>query len=156
MLSLISSIIFNSSALESSIAKQSFIDRSHQDIQIATLVNKSMCQNTLAMVKSQLGVVKSVKIERIGAVYLDRPRNRSMSANFTLDNSSRSEKLINSPTKLLTASQRIVKNCPNVGMASFYLDQTDNGVVYGTVGGKMKQFVCNNETSIKWGEVVCP
>ena len=80
-----------------------------------------------------------------------------MVADVTIvNNNPRSEQLINSPAKLLAASQKIAKNCANVGMVRFYIDQTDNGVVYGLINGRMKQFVCNNEMPIKWGEVMCP
>jgi hypothetical protein len=104
-----------------------------------------------------LDLVKSVQIKQIGAASGKYPRGRSMVADLTIvNNNPRSEQLINSSTKLLTASQKIAKNCPNVGMVQFYIDQTDNGVVYGLINGRMKQFTCNNETPIKWGEIVCP
>jgi hypothetical protein len=136
-----------------------------RDRQIALAANKSICQNTLGMVRSQLGLVKSVQIKQIGAASGKYPRGRfskgeaapTMVADFTIvNNNPRSEKLINSPAKLLAASQKIAKNCANIGMVQFYIDQTDNGVVYGLINGRMKQFICNNETPIKWGEIVCP
>jgi hypothetical protein len=146
-------------------ARQNFRDFPRRDSQIALVANKSICQNTLGIVKSQLGLVKSVKIQQIGTASGKYPRGRlskgeaapTMVAEFRIvNNNPRSEKLIESSSQLLTASQKIAKNCPNVGMVQFYLDQTDNGVVYGLINGRMKQFVCNNETPIKWGEVVCP
>jgi hypothetical protein len=138
-------------------ARQNSRDFPSRDSQIALVANKSICQNTLGMVKSQLGLVKSVQIKQIGTTSGKYPRGRSMVAEFRIvNNNPRSEKLIESSSQLLTASQKIAKNCPNVGMVQFYIDQTDNGVVYGLINGRMKQFVCNNETPIKWGEVVCP
>jgi hypothetical protein len=138
-------------------ARQNFRDFPDRDSQIALVGNKSICQNTLAMVRSQLGLVKSVQIERITAATGKYPRGRSMVADLRIvNNNPRSEQLINSSSKLLTASQKIAKNCANVGMVQFYIDQTDNGVVYGLINGRMKQFTCNNETPIKWGEIVCP
>jgi hypothetical protein len=138
-------------------ARQNFRDFPRRDSQIALVANKSICQNTLGIVKSQLGLVKSVQIKQIGTASGKYPRGRLMVAEFRIvNNNPRSEKLIESSSQLLTASQKIAKNCPNVGMVQFYLDQTDNGVVYGLINGRMKQFVCNNETPIKWGEVVCP
>ncbi len=139
------------------IAQQSFRDLPIRDSQIALVANKSICQNTLRTVRSQLGLVKSVKINRITAVSGKYPRGRSMVADLTIvNNNPRSEQLINSSSKLLAASQKITKNCANIGIVQFYIDQTDNGVVYGLINGRMKQFTCNNETSIKWGEVMCP
>jgi hypothetical protein len=138
-------------------AGQNFRDVPVRDSQIALVANKSICQNTLGTIGSQLGLVKSVKINRITAASGKYPRGRSMVADLTIvNNNPRSERLINSPAKLLAASQKIVKNCANVGMVRFYIDQTDNGVVYGLINGRMKQFTCNNETPIKWGETVCP
>lgn len=138
------------------IAGQNFRDVPNHDRQIALVANKSTCQKTLGMVKSQLGLVKLVKINRITAASGKYPRSRSMVADLTIvNNNPRSEQLINSSSKLLTASQKIAKNCANVGMVQFYIDQTDNGVVYGLINGRMKQFTCNNETPIKWGEIMC-
>ncbi|WP_373541710.1 hypothetical protein [Chamaesiphon sp.] len=138
-------------------AQQNFRDVPNRDIQIALVANKSTCQNTLGMIRSQLGLVKSVKINRITAASGKYPRGRSMVADLTIvNNNPRSEQLINSSSKLLAASQKIAKNCANVGMVQFYIDQTDNGVVYGLINRRMKQFTCNNETPIKWGEVMCP
>lgn len=138
-------------------ARQNFRDVPIRDIRIALVANKSTCQNTLRMIRSQLGLVKSVKINRIAAASGKHPRGRSMVADLTIvNNNPRSEQLINSSAKLLTASQRIAKNCANVGMVQFYIDQTDNGVVYGLINGRIKQFTCNNESPIKWGEVMCP
>jgi hypothetical protein len=143
--------------LPSVMARQNFRDFSSRDTQIALVANKSICQNTLGMVKSQLGLVKSVQIKQIGTALGKYSRGRSMVADFTIvNNNPRSEKLIESSSQLLTASQKIAKSCPNVGMVQFYIDQTDNGVVYGLINGRMKQFTCNNETPIKWGEIVCP
>lgn len=138
-------------------ARQNFRDVPNHDRQIALVANKSICQNTLGMVRSQLGLVKSVKINRIAAASGKYPRGRSMVAELTIvNNNPRSEQLINSSSKLLTSSKKIAQNCPNVGMIQFYIDQTDHGVVYGLIKGKMQQFACNNETPIKWGEVMCP
>lgn len=138
-------------------ARQNFRDVPNRDRQIALVTNKSTCQNTLGAVRAQLGLVKSARIERISAASGKYPRGRSMVADLTIvNNNPRSEQLINSPAKLLTASQKIAKNCANVGMVRFYIDQTDNGTVYGLINGRMKQFTCNNETPIKWGEVMCP
>lgn len=139
------------------IARQNFRDFPNRDRQIALIATKSTCQNTLRAVRSQMGLVKSVQIKKINAVYGKYPRGRAMVADMTIvNNNPRSEQLINSPTKLLSASQKIVKNCANVGMVQFYIDQTDNGVVYGMINGRMKQFNCNNETPLKWGEIMCP
>jgi hypothetical protein len=137
-------------------ARQDFRDVPIRDSQIALVTNKSTCQSTLRTIRSQLGLVKSVKVNRITAAG-KYPRGRSMVAEVTIvNNNPRSEQLINSSSKLLTASQKITKNCANIGMVQFYIDQTDHGVVYGLINGRMKQFACNNETSIKWGEVMCP
>jgi hypothetical protein len=139
------------------LAQPSFRDFPSRDSQIALAANKSICQNTLGMVRSQLGLVKSVQIKQIGAASGKYPRGRSMVADLTIvNNNPRSEQLINSSSKLLTASQKIAKNCADVSMIQFYIDQTDNGVVYGLINGRMKQFNCNNEMPIKWGEIVCP
>ncbi len=139
------------------LARQNFKDFLDRDIRIALVSNKSICQNTLGTVRSQLGLVKSARIKQISVASCKYPRGRAMVADFTIvNNNPRSEKLINSSAKLLTASQKIAKNCANVGMVQFYIDQTDNGVVYGIVNGRMKQFTCNNETPIKWGEIMCP
>ena len=138
-------------------ARQNFRDVPNRDLQIALVANKSSCQNTLGTVRSQLGLVKSARIERISPASGKYPPGRSMVANLTIiNNNSRSEQLINSSSKLLTISQKIAKNCANVGMVQFYIDQTDNGVVYGLIKGRMEQFICNNETPIKWGELICP
>jgi hypothetical protein len=138
-------------------ARQNFRDVPNRDSHIALVANKSICQNTLGTLRSQLGLVKSVKINRITAASGKYPRGRAMVAELTIvNNNSRSEQLINSSSKLLAASQKIAKNCANVGMIQFYIDQTDHGVVYGLINGRMKQFACNNETPIKWGEVMCP
>jgi hypothetical protein len=138
-------------------AQQNFRDFHNQDIQIALVGNKSICQNTLGTIKTQLGLVKSARIKQVSANSGKYPPGRSMVADLTiLNNNPRSEQLINSPAKLLTASQKIAKNCANVGMVQFYIDQTDNGVVYGLINGRMKQFTCNNEPPIKWGEIMCP
>jgi hypothetical protein len=133
-------------------ARQNF-----RDIQLALVANKSTCQKTLGMIKSQLGLVKSARIKQISATSGKYPPGRSMVADLTIvNNNPRSEQLINSSAQLLTASQKIAKSCANVGMVQFYIDQTDNGVVYGLINGRMKQFTCNNEPPIKWGEVMCP
>jgi hypothetical protein len=138
-------------------ARQNFRDVPNHTRQIALVANKSICQNTLGAVRSQLGLVKSARIEQISAASGKYPRGRSRVADLTIvNNNPRSEQLINSPAKLLAASQKIAKNCANVGMVQFYIDQTDNGVVYGLINGRMKQFTCNNEPPIKWGEVMCP
>lgn len=138
-------------------ARQNFRDFSNRDSQIALVANKSVCQNTLRMVRSQLGLVKSARIKQISAANGKYPPGKSMVADLTIvNNNPRSEQLINSSSKLLVASQKIAKNCANVGMVQFYIDQTDNGVVYGLINGRMKQFTCNNETPIKWGEIMCP
>lgn len=138
-------------------ARQNSRDFSNRDSQIALVSNKSICQNTLKMVKSQLGLVKSAQIKQISDANGKYPLGRSMVADLTIvNNNPRSEQLINSSSKLLAASQKIAKNCANVGMVQFYIDQTDNGVIYGLINGRMKQFTCNNETPIKWGEIMCP
>jgi hypothetical protein len=93
-------------------ARQNFRDVPDRDIQIALVANKSICQNTLGTVKTQLGLVKSARIERISANSGKYPPGRSMVADLTIvNNNPRSEQLINSPAKLLTASQKIAKNC---------------------------------------------
>jgi hypothetical protein len=138
-------------------ALQNFTDIPIHDRQVALVTSKSTCQNTLGTVRSQLGNVKSARIKPIGTNSGKYPRGRSMVADVTiLNDNTRSEQLIGSPAKLLAVSQKIAKNCPNVGMVQIYFDQTDNGVVYGLINGRMKQFTCNNETPIKWGEVMCP
>ena len=153
----VSCCVANLDNLSSAMAEQNFTDVPHRDLQVALATNKSICQNTLSAVRSHLGLVKSVRLKQIGANAGKYPRGRLMVADVTIvNNNPRSEQLINSPAKLLAASQKIAKNCANVGMVRFYIDQTDNGVVYGLINGRMKQFVCNNEMPIKWGEVMCP
>jgi hypothetical protein len=154
---LVSIAITSFSYSPSVMARPNFRDIPPRDRQIALVTNKSICQITLGTVRSQLGLVKSTRIGRISAAAGKYPPGRSMVADLTIvNNNRRSEQLINSPAKLLAASQKIAKNCANVGMVRFYIDQTDNGVVYGLINGRMKQFGCNNETPIKWGEVMCP
>jgi hypothetical protein len=138
-------------------AGQNFRDLSPSDDRIALVANKSTCQNTVRAVRSQLRLVKSVRMKKIAPAFGKYPRGRSMVADFTIvNNNPRSEAIINSSSKLLVASEKIAKNCADVGMIQFYIDQTDHGVVYGTINGRVKQFVCNNETPMKWGEVICP
>jgi hypothetical protein len=125
--------------------------------QAALTSKKSICQKTLTTIKSQFDAVKSVKLKPIGSIYGRYPRGQSMVADFNIDNNHpRSENLIGSSAKLLAASQKIARNCSNVGMVQFYIDQTDNGVVYGIVDRQMKQFVCRDALPLKWGEIICP
>lgn len=139
------------------IDRHNLVSSTNKVRQIAVVANKSICQKTLDSIQSQLRVVKSVKLKPIGTDYTKYPRDRSMVVDFSIyNNNPRSEKTIAATSQLLAASQRIAKNCANVGMVQFYIDQTDNGVVYGIVNKKMKQFVCKNELPIKWGETMCP
>lgn len=121
------------------------------------VANKSICQKTVSAVRSQLRLVKSVQMRQIGAQAGKYPQGRSMVASFTIvNNHPRSAELINASAKLSAASKKIAANCTNVGMIEFYIDQTDHGVVYGVINGQINQFTCNNETPIKWGEIMCP
>lgn len=125
--------------------------------QSGPVTNKSICQKTVSAVRSQLRLVKSVQMRQISAQAGKYPQGRSMIANFTIvNNNPRSAELINASAKLSAASKKIAANCTNVGMIEFYIDQTDHGVVYGVIDGQINQFTCNNETPIKWGEIMCP
>jgi hypothetical protein len=119
--------------------------------------NQALCQNTIKAVSSQLRLVKSVKMRPIGNFYGKYPQGRSMAAGFKIvNNNPRSEDLINDAAKLSAASKKIAASCTYVGMIEFYIDQTNHGFVYGMINGQIKQFTCNNETPMKWGEVMCP
>jgi hypothetical protein len=72
--------------LPSVMARQNVRDVPNQNSQMTLVANKSSCQNTLRMIGSQLGLVKSAQIKQISDANGKYPPGRSMVADLTIVN----------------------------------------------------------------------
>lgn len=119
------------------------------------------CQDSIikSKIKIESANTRIINLDKRKHNYNSYPNGRYMSYSFWIIGPGLSN-LISSPRLLSSLSADIISNCNNVGIVSFGLYQSENGVTYGLMkNGAVQKFKCldadRNRQTDPWGYVSC-
>jgi len=98
-----------------------------------------------------------VFVNRIANYYTSYPRHSPLELTIGIDGDTAPDMMF-SPRLLTSATEIIVQGCPEVGLVTFVVANTDWAISFGLIGNQVEEFECvdaGQEGPIRWGYTEC-
>jgi hypothetical protein len=112
------------------------------------------CDRTLKSIKASLPDVKVFELSKIPNSFGKPPQGRSKYLSIRMQSDS-AEALMKKEEILLKTAKTAIASCPQLGLVSFGISETDWEQSYGLKNGKVQAFRCSERRPLRWGEFVC-
>ena len=101
--------------------------------------------------------ITDVFVNRIANYYTSYPRHSPLELTIGIDGDTAPDMMF-SPRLFTSATEIIFQGCPEVGLVTFVVANTDWAISFSLIGNQVKEFECvdaGQEGPIRWGYTEC-